>query len=109
MAAMTLLAPLNNPGDEEIKMAISVAKRTAELIDDGPEDKTPKDTDVEKIVRDVLKLFGGKVSSKTQLVNAIRLKGYDQIIAEYIVNRAEAKDLIIPHFDTGNRTYYTLA
>ena len=56
-----------------------------------------------------MKLFGGKVSSKTQLVNAIRLKGYDQIIAEYIVNRAEAKDLIIPHFDTGNRTYYTLA
>lgn len=94
--------------DRHILEAIKIAKRTAELLGEDSEDKTPSDEDVIKFVKQAMATMNGRPTSRTQLVNTIRMRGQEQMIADYMVNRAESLG-IIKSETIGLRTDYTLA
>lgn len=114
MATISLISGLlsnkdvNNITDEDIRAALDVAERTAEMVMDDSE-AVPSDDEVVSAVKDTFAMLSTRTATKTQLLNGIMLKvNARRKIAEYIIGRAVTIGLINPDV-SGTKTIYTHA
>ncbi len=113
LAACNMMSRMIQPSESAaytdsalVKRAVKIAKMVADEIPEG--EKIPDDVNVISVVDAAMKVFDGRPCVRTQLTNVIRLLGYEQIQAEYMISRAETLKVIVANVK-GSRTDYTLA